>query len=370
MSRVPLKPRTERYLAGFFAAAVTASLSAACLAEAGSDWCVFMPIQVWNEYDVGLVASMAPKTPADNDRVSCPYILRESSYDLSPVDVPGRRYWFSFMGDKVTPLPCPAAALIAVQCDSSWSETDVDVVHLFRVPRVEVVDTSGVSRARFVNAYGPSWSPDGTLLAMSIIRAPVVGSPGHQVAYPWSPDSVLVWEVESGARWSFPIAAREVGWWGSTLMVDNGDTTFYLSPRGPDIHPAWQRGVHVTPDGRFAYSFHGPLGLRVWASHPKSELTGAIRKRLGGISIQGDPPPFWLSKGRDHVLCVGVLDGQHNANFLPSNKPIWRTVFVDVGRMKVLRSLQARLVAPVADYSRVVVRKGDRFEFVGLGDPK
>jgi len=325
-------------------------------------------MQVWNEYDVGLVASMAPKTSEDYDRVSCPHILREGSDVLTPVDVLGRRYWFSFMGNKVTPLPCAAGALIAIQCDSSWSETDIDMVHLFRVPRVEVVDTAGVSRARFMNAYGPSWSPDGKLLAMSIIRAPVLGPPGRQVAYPWSPDSVLVWEVESGASWAFPIAAREVGWWGPALRVDDGDTTFSMSPRGPDLHAAWQRGVHVTPDGRFAYSFRSPLGLRVWASHPKSELTAAILKRLGGISIQGDPAPFWLNGGRDHVLCIGILDGQHNTGFLPSNKPIWRTVFLDVGRMKVVKSLQARLVAPVADYSRVVVRKGDRFEFVGLGD--
>jgi hypothetical protein len=339
--------------------------SLAC-ADTGANWCVFLPGQVSNEFYVPFVGSMSHKTVQEAAAIRLPKLLREGAHDLVPLPIEGR--WLN-MSDGRTLIQPSLRGLVAIQSDSIWSERqsdDASAVHV--VPQVVVVDTLGSEMIRFLNARNPSWSPNGTTLALALVRRPMGPKIwGRTTEYPETPDSVVLWDAVSGSRRTFPIAAKDVGWVHSDeLIMNTGDVVCRLNLSSGEVLLGHQPGgVQLSPDGQYSASAVEPSPLRVWKTYPRTELTGEILHEVGGGVFQDRPLPFWIGRGNGHVLCVGVSTKRAGP---PYKKPVWRTAFVDVGRMKVVRVLDARLVAPIADQSGAVVRRGDRFEFVRLGD--
>jgi carboxypeptidase family protein len=327
----------------------------------GSSWCVLAPMEVWNEYDIGFASSLVPIDSTYDQRISSPHILREGPDGPAIVEIPGWRHWSQSMKPGVRVSPSPSMGLVEVDFDTMSTSTHGDVMTLRFTPVVLVVDTTGAEQGSFPGMTQACWSPDGRRLAMvkaDTLPAGLSGPPPSRVT------SVVVWDAASRALAAFATPVREVGWRDSIVMVDTGVATFTLDLRSNELEPARQRGVHVSPDGQ--YSWNGPAvsGLRVWRQEPKADLSRAVLGKIGGSSVQDRPRPFWVSGGNGHTLCVGVLDAQPGTQRFPSRKPIWRTVFLDVGRMTIIRSLSARLVGPTADRRRAVVRKGTNFEFV------
>lgn len=317
-----------------------------------SHWCALAPIDVWNEYDVGFASLLGPIDKTYPQRASSPHILREGSDEPTIVNVRGWKRWSESMGPGVRVSPSPHMGLVEVDFDTMSTSSHGDVIMFRLTPVVLVIDTTGTEQGSFPGMALACWSPDGKKLAMVKTDTP------SRVT------SVVVWEASSRRLAAFRTPVRDVGWSDSTVMVDTGEATFKLDLKSNELKPAGQRGVHVSPDGR--YSSNGPAvsGLRVWRQKPKADLSRAVREKIGGSSIQDRPRPFWMTGGNGHTLCVGVLDAGPDTRRFPSEKPIWRTVFLDVERMMVIRSLNARLVSPTADRSQAVIRRGTHFEFV------
>jgi len=225
-------------------------------------------------------------------------------------------------------------------------------------------DSSGSASAMPAPHVGPRMV---TRLPWCSCAVPLGRTPEY---YPEVADSVLVWDAFPQSTRTFPVAAREVGWTGSELLMDTGDATLRVEMRSGEVRGAWARGTQISQDNRYSAVVLGREGLRVWRSHPtKSELTDEVMQTLKGASIQEVPRPFWVEGGAGHVLCLGVRLAVKAAE-LPSKVLIWRTLFIDVERMKVVRSLDARLVAPTVSHRKAVVRRGEAFEFVTPGEGK
>ena len=258
--------------------------------------------------------------------------------------------------------------MVAIEGDSAWGEqqSDVSVVHI--IPVIEVIDTTGAFRARFTGARTPRWSPDGTLLAVRKVRRPYgprIG--GFTPEYPETPDSVLVWNADRDTLLAFPLAADAISWERSEVRTHVGSSTCMLNlQRGPGNY-TWQFGIEVSPDGKYSMDPGRLERFKVWDHYSRTPITKEVLRKIGGVAVQERPLPFWVTPA-GHILCVGVLDEKDGKKRFPSKRVIWRTIFLDMQKMRVVRSIQARLLAPTADHSKAVVRIGDRFGFVGLND--
>jgi hypothetical protein len=183
---------------------------------------------------------------------------------------------------------------------------------------------------------------------------------------PVVPESDLIWSVATGTRRSFPVPAYDLDWAGREILIDTGTDAYMLNPERGDGSLFECPGVSFSPDRKYVAAWRGEYRTGVWRLIDRTELTQSLRRQIGGVALQESPPPFWVSGSNGHILCIGVTDAPDWRMFRQSmTTPAWRTVFLDVERMKVLRSIGARLVAPSSDSGAAVVRKGEHFEFVG-----
>jgi hypothetical protein len=200
------------------------------------------------------------------------------------------------------------------------------------------------------------------MLAMRKVRQPSAS----KAEYPESNDSVLVWYPQTGEVRAYPLAADAISWRWGRVFAHSGALTCTLDPEhGPDLS-RWKQGIEFSPDNHYSMDPGGPGPCLVW--YPNGNATRNLLRKVGGAAVQDRPRPFWIS-GAKHVLCAGILDEKDPNKMYNAKRPVWRTVFVDAERMRVVRTIHGRLVAPTADRSRAVVRVGDRFEFVSVTEP-
>jgi hypothetical protein len=160
---------------------------------------------------------------------------------------------------------------------------------------VVVTTLEGVERARFRDAIGFAWSPDGPLLA--VMR----GTPPTESEEVPNMTGIAVWNATTGITRKYSNHAYQLGWINEdTLVVFDSNTFRELTLKTGASRPSQHRGTIVSPDHRYSVWISYEGTEVVWDSARQMDITQEVLSAAGSNTLTGNlnRPPFWITSSR------------------------------------------------------------------------